>query len=306
MAPIYEEERERQIRENDEFLASLGIKSPFGSAPKRKKRPPKKVSEEGEYKPKYSMRERKQRVSYNEDSYYTPYPAKKKQAKGGGGQRRTNAAPGRRVVGRRVYDSTHGSSCHQCRQKTMDPKIKCSNDGCNIMFDYHCLLGRYSEDAMAIDHSEWACPKCRGKCNCSFCKKKRGERPTGQTSVYISRFGVEAAKKALKCDVIHETVLSQATNTRIIYEVLEEVEENGYESGNDDTAAGSEQGAVAAEPKRYSLRRANSDARKKIASLVEDSDDEKTLKSWDDEDALDLSWSGWESCPENIDCIVLI
>ncbi|KAJ2493280.1 hypothetical protein IWW37_000743 [Coemansia sp. RSA 2050] len=305
MTSAYEEERERQIRENDKFLASLGIKSPFENAPKRKKQPPKRASEEGEYKPDYSMRERKQRVSYNEDSYYSAYPAKKKQTKSCG-SRRSKAAPGRRVVGCRVYDSTHGSSCHQCRQKTMDPKIKCSNDGCTVMFDYHCLLGHYSEDAKVVDHSEWVCPKCRGKCNCSVCKKKRGERPTGQISVYIKRFGMEAAKKALKCDVIHESVLKQAASMRSIYEGLEEVKENGYESGNNDTAAGSEKGANTAEPRRYSLRRANSDARKKIASLVEDSDDENTLASWDDEDAPDFSWSGWESCPKNINCIVLI
>ncbi|KAJ2062360.1 hypothetical protein GGI17_002478 [Coemansia sp. S146] len=307
MASSYEEARARQIRENNAFLASLEIKkSPIDSTPKRKKQQPKKVNEEGEYKPEYSMRVRKQGISYNEDNYRGGFahPAKKKQT--GGGPRRSNFALGRRVVGRRIYDSTHGTSCHQCRQKTMDTKIKCSAEGCTLMFDYHCLLGHYSEDANIIDHSEWICPRCRGKCNCSNCKKKRGERPTGQISVFIKRFGVEAAKKALMCDKINDVVLNQAARVRRTYEGLE-LDDYGYESGNDDnTAACSEQSAEPGEPKRYSQRQANSSARKKIAAQVEESDDEDTVTSWDGDNAPDLTWSGWKSCPRGINCIVLI
>ncbi|KAJ2043301.1 hypothetical protein H4S04_006838, partial [Coemansia sp. S16] len=96
MVSSYEEQRERQMRENAAYLATLGIKDTFVSAPKPKKQKPKKKSEEGDYKPEYSMRQRKQGISYNEDNYRggIAYPAKKKNT--GGGPRRSNSALGRR------------------------------------------------------------------------------------------------------------------------------------------------------------------------------------------------------------------
>ncbi|KAJ2801967.1 hypothetical protein H4S07_004801, partial [Coemansia furcata] len=187
---------------------------------------------------------------------------------------------------------------------TMDPKIKCSGDSCNVMFDYHCLLGHYSEDAKTIDHAVWICPKCRGKCNCSFCKKKRGERPTGQISVFIKRFGVEAAKKALMCDEINQVVLDQAARMRDAYEGVK-LEEYGYESANDNTAVNSEHGAEPAETKRYSQRQSNSNARKRIAAQIEESDDEDTVASGDD-DPVPAKWEGWKKCPKDVNCIVLV
>ncbi|KAJ3343222.1 hypothetical protein HDU93_009206 [Gonapodya sp. JEL0774] len=96
----------------------------------------------------------------------------KKSRKSGG--RRSDL--GVRVVGGRVYDSVNGESCHQCRQKTMDPKIKCTNkivhtyaDGttvtsmCTLMLDEQCLKGRYGQTiADAIATGDWHCPKCQG------------------------------------------------------------------------------------------------------------------------------------------------
>ncbi|KAJ3082584.1 hypothetical protein HK102_001583 [Quaeritorhiza haematococci] len=38
-------------------------------------------------------------------------------------KRKPNGEPIVRVVGGRVYDSVNGTSCHQCRQKTTDPKV---------------------------------------------------------------------------------------------------------------------------------------------------------------------------------------
>uniref|UniRef100_A0A7N0UI40 DDT domain-containing protein n=1 Tax=Kalanchoe fedtschenkoi TaxID=63787 RepID=A0A7N0UI40_KALFE len=93
-------------------------------------------------------------------------------------------SPGVRLVGGRIYDSENGKTCHQCRQKTMDFTASCKyeNHGkqCAIRFCHKCLFNRYGEKAeekaLAPD---WKCPKCRGKCNCSFCMKKRGHKPTG-------------------------------------------------------------------------------------------------------------------------------
>ncbi|OAY65560.1 Cell division cycle-associated 7-like protein [Ananas comosus] len=37
--------------------------------------------------------------------------------------------------------------------------------------------GENAEEMAVLDN--WSCPKCRGICNCSFCMKKRGHKPTG-------------------------------------------------------------------------------------------------------------------------------
>ncbi|XP_038874928.1 uncharacterized protein LOC120067431 isoform X2 [Benincasa hispida] len=93
-------------------------------------------------------------------------------------------SPGVRVVGGRIYDSEHGKTCHQCRQKTMDFAASCMNmkgdKPCTIKFCHKCLLNRYGEKAEEVMlREDWSCPKCRGLCNCSVCMKKKGLKPTG-------------------------------------------------------------------------------------------------------------------------------
>ncbi|KAI8544305.1 hypothetical protein RHMOL_Rhmol08G0286100 [Rhododendron molle] len=97
--------------------------------------------------------------------------------------KRTKRA-GVRLVGGRIYDSEHGKTCHQCRQKTMDFVASCKNQKddkpCTMNFCHKCLLNRYGEKAEEVSVlADWNCPKCRGICNCSFCMKKRGHQPTG-------------------------------------------------------------------------------------------------------------------------------
>ncbi|XP_074308282.1 uncharacterized protein LOC141643143 [Silene latifolia] len=92
--------------------------------------------------------------------------------------------PGVRVIGGRIYDSQNGKTCHQCRQKTMDITARCKNmknaKQCTIMFCHKCLLNRYGENAEEMATTDdWHCPKCRDICNCSFCMKKKGHKPTG-------------------------------------------------------------------------------------------------------------------------------
>ncbi|KAJ1412773.1 Zinc-finger domain of monoamine-oxidase A repressor R1 [Sesbania bispinosa] len=96
-----------------------------------------------------------------------------------------NNSPRIRVVGSRIYDSSNGITCHQCRQKTRDFAAMCQNSRngkpCPIKLCHKCLLNRYGEKAEEVTLlSDWKCPKCRGICNCSFCMKKRGHQPTGQ------------------------------------------------------------------------------------------------------------------------------
>lgn len=43
-----------------------------------------------------------------------------------------------------------------------------------------CLKNRYGEEAtVALLDPKWCCPLCRGICNCSICRNKKGMRPTG-------------------------------------------------------------------------------------------------------------------------------
>ncbi|XWS75439.1 hypothetical protein CRYUN_Cryun01aG0088300 [Craigia yunnanensis] len=91
---------------------------------------------------------------------------------------------GIRVVGRRIYDSEDGKTCHQCRQKTKDFSAPCKNlkrnKQCCMKYCHKCLLNRYGEKAEEVTLLvDWKCPKCREVCNCSCCMKKKGYKPTG-------------------------------------------------------------------------------------------------------------------------------
>jgi hypothetical protein len=83
--------------------------------------------------------------------------------------------------GLRVYDPARGKTCHQCRQKTLGRRTSCA--GCGSLggqFCGDCLFMRYGENAdEAAANPAWTCPPCRGLCNCSFHRSRRGWAPTG-------------------------------------------------------------------------------------------------------------------------------
>ncbi|XP_037345992.2 cell division cycle-associated protein 7-like [Pungitius pungitius] len=83
----------------------------------------------------------------------------------------------------KVYNRVTGSTCHQCRQKTVDTKTCCRAEECRGIqgqFCGPCLRNRYGEDVKkALLDPEWKCPPCRGICNCSFCRQRDGRCPTG-------------------------------------------------------------------------------------------------------------------------------
>ncbi|KXS20547.1 hypothetical protein M427DRAFT_52144 [Gonapodya prolifera JEL478] len=199
--------REERLRQNRELLASLAIPKLTPITPISPPATPKSATIRAPRTPRSPLEElprrqsdRQRGKSYNWDE--VPQVVDdlvvdregggkvKKYRKSGGGRR---SDLGVRVVGGRIYDSVNGESCHQCRQKTLDPKIKCTNkivytyaDGttvtsmCTLMLDEQCLKGRYGQtiaDAMAT--GDWHCPKCQGICNCSFCRRKKGKAPTG-------------------------------------------------------------------------------------------------------------------------------
>ncbi|KAM0930551.1 hypothetical protein ACQ4PT_000870 [Festuca glaucescens] len=95
---------------------------------------------------------------------------------------------------------TDRKTCHQCRQgKThfgAACKVRKKYGLCTLKYCRKCLSNRYgeSEDAVALDDS-WACPKCRGECNCSNCRKMNGKTPTGILA---------HAAKASGCSSVHD------------------------------------------------------------------------------------------------------
>ncbi|KAJ2547046.1 hypothetical protein EV175_005373 [Coemansia sp. RSA 1933] len=303
----YEEERTRLMRENEEYMASLGI----GEIVPKKTAAPKnresKARDADAYAPtrEHNMRKRSKSISYRENDYYKDigYRRQSKSKKRSGSPKLRRANPGRRFVGGREYDSEKGSTCHQCRQKTMDPKIGCCSSTCNIMFDYRCLLVRYNEDAETIEHAGWMCPKCRGTCNCSFCMKRRGRMPTGQLSTFIKTYGSDKAQAMIQSDNINPDVMLTAQGGRVVRRsaprsAIERLDLLGlldYESADEDVRASSD-----SERTVYRLRERNTTTRKAIAESL------SGLESSDEDIDSELVFTGWDQCPPNIDWIVLI
>uniref|UniRef100_A0A3P8U0U5 Cell division cycle associated 7a n=1 Tax=Amphiprion percula TaxID=161767 RepID=A0A3P8U0U5_AMPPE len=108
-------------------------------------------------------------------------------------------------VREKVYNSSTGSTCHQCRQKTTDTKTNCRNPECQGVrgqFCGPCLRNRYGEEVRdALLNPDWQCPPCRGICNCSFCRAREGRCATG-VLVYLAKYhgydNVHAYLKSLK------------------------------------------------------------------------------------------------------------
>lgn len=103
-------------------------------------------------------------------------------------------------VSQKQYSAT-GTSCHQCRQKTLDTKTFCRDKYCvgvRGQLCGVCLENRYGENAAAaLKDPNWRCPVCRGICNCSFCRSKAGKRPTGILTPIAQRTGHKSVKDFL-------------------------------------------------------------------------------------------------------------
>ncbi|XP_025260995.1 cell division cycle-associated protein 7 isoform X2 [Theropithecus gelada] len=105
----------------------------------------------------------------------------------------------------KIYNRSLGSTCHQCRQKTIDTKTNCRNPDCwgvRGQFCGPCLRNRYGEEVRdALLDPNWRCPPCRGICNCSFCRQRDGRCATG-VLVYLAKYhgfgNVHAYLKSLK------------------------------------------------------------------------------------------------------------
>ncbi|XP_053409479.1 cell division cycle-associated 7-like protein isoform X1 [Nycticebus coucang] len=102
----------------------------------------------------------------------------------------------------KIYDKVLGNTCHQCRQKTIDTKTVCRNQGCGGVrgqFCGPCLRNRYGEDVRsALLDPAWVCPPCRGICNCSYCRRRDGRCATG-ILIHLAKFyGYDNVKEYLE------------------------------------------------------------------------------------------------------------
>lgn len=88
-----------------------------------------------------------------------------------------------KMQGKKNYNTSIGTTCHQCRQKTIDTKTICRSGECvgvRGQFCGSCLRNRYGEDAKeALMDPNWKCPPCRNFCNCSICRNRSGKGATG-------------------------------------------------------------------------------------------------------------------------------
>ncbi|XP_025425576.1 uncharacterized protein LOC112694352 [Sipha flava] len=114
--------------------------------------------------------------------------------------------------------SDNGTTCHQCRQKTLDQKSCCRNKLCvgvRGMFCGFCLGNRYGEDvADVLQNPNWTCPVCRNDCNCSICRRKRGQGPTGPMVQLATAYGYKSVKHYLyeKENKFSENLVSENVN----------------------------------------------------------------------------------------------
>ncbi|XP_057211119.1 cell division cycle-associated 7-like protein [Triplophysa rosa] len=102
----------------------------------------------------------------------------------------------------KILDKENGSTCHQCRQKTLDSKTECRGlycQGVKGQFCGPCLRNRYGEDVReALLDPTWVCPICRGVCNCSLCRKRDGRCATGALTNLAKFYGHSNVKEYLE------------------------------------------------------------------------------------------------------------
>ena len=75
------------------------------------------------------------------------------------------------------------ASCHQCKLKKPHEALRVCNAHsgkgrrCKKKFCQSCLA-KYGDTFIACDGSDghWACPACRGVCNCARCRRSRGDK----------------------------------------------------------------------------------------------------------------------------------
>ncbi|XP_073103388.1 uncharacterized protein [Elaeis guineensis] len=88
-------------------------------------------------------------------------------------------------------DKTLAPPRRSSRQKTLGHRTHCSK--CKLVqgqFCGDCLYMRYGENVLEVNKNpKWICPVCRGICNCSLCRIKKGWAPTGPLYKKVLQLG---------------------------------------------------------------------------------------------------------------------
>ncbi|XP_057439074.1 uncharacterized protein LOC130730935 isoform X2 [Lotus japonicus] len=156
-----------------------------------------------------------------------------------------NSAGGIPVV---VDDQGKGKTCHQCRRKIKGVAAFCKNlkkgKPCVLKLCRVCLLNRYGEEAEQVNRlDDWSCPKCRGICNCSHCRKNGRKEPTGnimreaKTAGFRSVMEYLDAKEAAEMNTNANDVAAVLPPEEIVMELLEAREAAELNTNANDVAA---------------------------------------------------------------------
>ncbi|KAJ7944378.1 Zinc-finger domain of monoamine-oxidase A repressor R1 [Quillaja saponaria] len=195
----YEQSREQRIKENRERLQKLGIvdlshELKYRMTQRRTLRNPsdrKTPQLLSSAQPSEPVRRSSRLQKVGPVSYVEERPKKSKAFKDNYIRIEEGSRP---EDGKRIYDSSNGKTCHQCRQKTLGHHTQCCK--CNMVqgqFCGDCLYMRYGEHVLeALENPNWTCPVCRGICNCSLCRQAKGWCPTGTLYRRISAMGYKS------------------------------------------------------------------------------------------------------------------
>lgn len=221
-ASEYEAMRARRMKENMERMELLGIlniqkklkKTTNGSPEKKKKSPAPKFVTSNDPPRRSSRLQNMTRVCYSEmgqlkgerrvitnsdihmeeGSNPELYTEEHEKLLGDSKTPWTLFIDGYDAEGQRIYDQFLGKSCHQCRQKTLGRRTKCS---CCMsisgQFCGDCLYMRYGENIIEVNENlDWICPVCRGICNCNRCRRRNGWPPTGAIYKQVHNLGFKS------------------------------------------------------------------------------------------------------------------
>merc|ERR1712083_850060 len=178
--------------------------------------------------------------------------------------------------GEKVYNQTIGTSCHQCRQKTTDTKTICRSGNCvgvRGQFCGRCLEIRYGEDcAEALLNPTWACPPCRGFCNCSICRNSKGKGATGILIQLAQAKGYDNVAAYLK-----------ALQSKKGTDEFDEEEEEELDEGDDE-------GEEEEKPKKKKKAEAEYEVESIVSKRESDEGKVEYLVKWKGWNASDNTW----------------